>query len=62
MKRYFNERTLQVLLCLVLFAVGFVTWHYTGNALLSMLACVGFTLAWIAIGFWTAHLKNREKV
>ena len=61
MKRYFNERTLQVLLCLLLFAVGFVTWRFTRSALLCMLACVGFTVAWIAIGFWSTHLKNRQK-
>ena len=62
MKQYFNERTLQVLLCLVLFGVGYVTWRFTQSAFYSMVACVGFTAIWIAVGFWAAHLRGREKV
>jgi len=58
MKRYFNERTLQVLLCALLFAIGLVTWYFTHNALLSMLACMVFTALWIGIGFIAARPKN----
>ena len=62
MKRYFNERTLQALLCLVLFGVGFVTWYFTHSALYSMLACMGFTALWIAIGFIAARRNDSGKV
>lgn len=61
MKRYFNERTVQVLLCGVLVAVAAVTWRYTHSALLCMLACMAYTAAWIGIGFWATRQRGRVK-
>jgi hypothetical protein len=61
MKRYFNERTLQVLLCLVLIGVAVVTWQFAHSRLLCMLACVTYTSIWIGVGFWTTGARDRAK-
>jgi len=60
MKRYLNERTLQVLLCLMMAGVAIVTWRFTHSAFLIMAACVGFTGLWLGIGFWSAHFTDRN--
>jgi hypothetical protein len=60
MKQYFNERTLQVLLCIVLIGIAILTWHWTHSAFLCMAACVGFTAIWIAVGFWKTRSSDKN--